>query len=132
MYISRIDVWESFRCGPDKLRYVYFGRREQSNHDAGQHRRQHDIPPGILSFFGERGNTVKSDVRQHGDGCATEECAGAESGRIIEGPRKETGIRMRVAEDVTHRSDKDHHDDRSHSCDHTRVDARRCFHTADV
>ena len=132
MNVGRIDIWERFPRGPDQLRDVDFRGRKQPDRDARQYCRQHDIPPRILGFFGERGNAVKPDVRQHRDGRAAKQRPRAESRRVIERTRKKARIRMGVPENVAHSGGKNHHNHRPHPSCHARVDARRRFHPTDI
>ncbi len=116
-HIGRIRVRKRLGCRPDK--------RKNADYHASQHRGQHDIAPRIFSLFRQSRDAVETYVRQHRNRSAPEQIAHCESLRIVERPREEMWIAVRMAEDVSNRADEDHYHYGAHSRGQARVYSRR-------
>src|SRR5208282_185052 len=66
--VGGVYVGKLQRNGPDELRPVDLERCEHAGDQAGEDGGAQDIAAGIFHLFGERGNAIKANVSERGDG----------------------------------------------------------------
>ena len=130
--VSRIHVRKFLHGRPDELPGIDLQRSQQAGNQAGEHRGQQDVAPGIFRFFGERGDAVETNIGERGDGRAGEQRAGGKCCRVIERPGEESRALGRKPVDVTPYEIKQYHDHQGHGAGQHFVDARGGAHAAQV
>ena len=96
------------------MRAVDFSRSQKSRDNADQHRRQENIPLGILDLFRQGGDAVESDVGKHRDRCSVKHSIDRESLRVVERTQKVRFRILRQMKNVADRIPEESQNHRSH------------------